>query len=640
MHGSDQEEELNGVVTMPQVERNAAIHALAAMNTYPEDPEECSNVRNQGKPIIQKIYSCLDCRTDETHPIGICYSCLINCHTNCSVVEVGIKRNFICDCSSKYSKSCCNLNKDLQNIVNESNHYSHNFDGKFCFCNEQYDPINDTMHECICCEDWFHIRCIGKEIPNNLDNLELYICRNCLTKSKRLWPYLVFNYSRRLNLNGNDFNIDSILLNSEKEEELNLLKPFVFTKFNDKMTIDEEKKFINYQDDYNDEEINENNDELVDIEGSDDNLIVSTNSNTTSENEIESEEGKINQTKYINLFEQDPDTENTKDIIENENYNNDEMLSMFTDIFNSLYNLDELNKNKLKSIENNYKNSKIDKEDGTDTKNKDENNKIGENKEHILETECKLTELNKKLNENMNLEDNNNSNNSIKVFLNAIKENKIDLFLFNGYKKYLCKCKECYDYLNNNNLSLIYEDNDNNIYLENRDKDYDFLISDLNNNYNQNKIDLIANINYDNDNIDIKIDHNSLKRNREFDGDNDKDNDNDNKNKKGKLINDNNNLDINHVLNKIQNKYSEYESKRTIKEFNNIINSYGQEISMNLIKKLNLFINSIKKELEPFRYKIITKKDIDYIMNKVFTDILPNSNYKINNQEDDNDNDF
>jgi E3 ubiquitin-protein ligase UBR7 len=69
----------------------------------------------------------------------------------------------------------------------------------FCYCNIQYDPYQeqDSMFQCIGCEDWFHQACIG--IKDN--DFEEYICSACFEKFDFLACYVGTNgYIGRLPL--------------------------------------------------------------------------------------------------------------------------------------------------------------------------------------------------------------------------------------------------------------------------------------------------------------------------------------------------------------------------------------------------------------------------------------------------------
>lgn len=51
------------------------------------------------------------------------------------------------------------------------NAYNQNFSGTYCVCHRPYpdpeDPIPDEMIQCIICEDWYHSRHLGVEVPED-----------------------------------------------------------------------------------------------------------------------------------------------------------------------------------------------------------------------------------------------------------------------------------------------------------------------------------------------------------------------------------------------------------------------------------------------------------------------------------------
>ena len=138
-------------------------------------------------PLRQEIYACLTCSPPPASaaqvytPAGICYSCSISCHGEHNLVELFQRRNFVCDCGTTRfpSTSPCTLRSDLatgtRGVVSQGaakgNHYNHNFQDKFCACEQEYDAETEkgTMFQCIglgtvesggCGEDWFHPECL------------------------------------------------------------------------------------------------------------------------------------------------------------------------------------------------------------------------------------------------------------------------------------------------------------------------------------------------------------------------------------------------------------------------------------------------------------------------------------------------
>ncbi|KAG6890036.1 hypothetical protein C0995_012493 [Termitomyces sp. Mi166 len=70
------------------------------------------------------------------------------------------KRKFRCDCPTTSITRACTLHKTLEE-VNASNTYGPNFKAQFCRCGRPYDARTEqeTMIQCLICEDWFHESC-------------------------------------------------------------------------------------------------------------------------------------------------------------------------------------------------------------------------------------------------------------------------------------------------------------------------------------------------------------------------------------------------------------------------------------------------------------------------------------------------
>ncbi|KAI9024404.1 hypothetical protein CLU79DRAFT_834378 [Phycomyces nitens] len=139
--------------------------------------------------IRQNVYACKTC--DVKEPAGMCYSCSMVCHNGHEILELFPKRHFRCDCGTQNKfNHPCSLSKDVskEKSSNEENQYNHNFDGKYCRCDELYDPDkeDDVMYQCVVCEDWFHQRCIG-QIPDSAADFESHVCRGCTAK----YPFLI-----------------------------------------------------------------------------------------------------------------------------------------------------------------------------------------------------------------------------------------------------------------------------------------------------------------------------------------------------------------------------------------------------------------------------------------------------------------
>ena len=163
-----------------------------AMEVLPGRFDRCSY--EQGY-INQNIYVCVSCLVDD-RPAAICYSCSIECHTNCKLIELMGRRGFRCDCGNSRFKTKCRLEpaKDTENSGNDYGRKSaHNFQGRFCSCDwkcpadgeEDASPPRE-MYQCLVCEDWYHRDCL--EIPEEGEFSD-FICTSCVKESEYLKHY-------------------------------------------------------------------------------------------------------------------------------------------------------------------------------------------------------------------------------------------------------------------------------------------------------------------------------------------------------------------------------------------------------------------------------------------------------------------
>ncbi|KAH9823344.1 hypothetical protein DFH28DRAFT_946925 [Melampsora americana] len=178
-------------VTIPELLIQQSSLESEAAEVLPFNHSSCT--RSLG-PLRQSIYSCLTCNPPKknqdleksNYQAGICASCSINCHTDHQLVELFIRRNFICDCGTKRcNEGKCELRLEeinLEERFEDSNKYDHNFDGEFCICErgKKYNPETETedMYQCLSCEDWRHAGCLGGfPDPETWDDL---ICAKCV----------------------------------------------------------------------------------------------------------------------------------------------------------------------------------------------------------------------------------------------------------------------------------------------------------------------------------------------------------------------------------------------------------------------------------------------------------------------------
>ncbi|CCE64228.1 hypothetical protein TPHA_0H00170 [Tetrapisispora phaffii CBS 4417] len=200
-----------------------------ARNAMPWEPNTCTYELGA---LRQQLYACRD-----HGDIGICYSCSIQCHTSCDLVELFTKRHFTCDCGTERDQRglaqaiddedgnkngevyFCSLRKNREkDIASGDNVYGHNFKGLFCDCATEYDPDSDAvMLQCVagleCDEDWYHDYCIMNVDPADakrsaadaddsgaenvldgfpdVDSFDSYICWKCIAKNEWFFNQLI-----------------------------------------------------------------------------------------------------------------------------------------------------------------------------------------------------------------------------------------------------------------------------------------------------------------------------------------------------------------------------------------------------------------------------------------------------------------
>lgn len=171
-------------VTIIQVQARLAAEELEALDVFPDEPDECSWLSESKS---QAIYACATCTPEGN--AGICYSCSIRCHADHELYELWDKRDFKCDCGNdKFDPSFqCGL-MPKKGVTNAGNRYNHNFSGRYCVCDQKYDPVSDTvMFKCQLCEDWFHSQCLPGLLP--VAAFRDLICAGCVGKHSFLGRY-------------------------------------------------------------------------------------------------------------------------------------------------------------------------------------------------------------------------------------------------------------------------------------------------------------------------------------------------------------------------------------------------------------------------------------------------------------------
>ncbi|KAJ3075613.1 hypothetical protein HDU98_007424 [Podochytrium sp. JEL0797] len=166
----------------------SALESEAAL-ALPFAIDECTFAKGAQ---TQGVFSCVSCSS-----IGVCYGCMVQCHTRHEVVDVGERRSFVCECGE--SQECCL--KKARPTRTTTNKHNHNFTGTFCFCNKNYNVDTEDkdsfMLQCLLCQDWFHDKCIGTNCPDE-DAFDEFICKLCvqanpfLKEYRSLTDYLVF----------------------------------------------------------------------------------------------------------------------------------------------------------------------------------------------------------------------------------------------------------------------------------------------------------------------------------------------------------------------------------------------------------------------------------------------------------------
>lgn len=209
---SDQSAQNNTVTLSQVIEAQNGLQVEAA-EVIPFDITKCSKPLGH---IKQSVYSCLTCNPIDPHRpgqhtrAGLCSSCSVSCHTDHQLVELFVRRDFLCDCGTdRCNPGQCRLVLDPHSNSLDPDHppqaqagpvpsnstasiitnkYDKNFDGQFCVCErgQRYDPETETedMYQCLACEDWRHRGCLGPHPdPDDWDDL---ICADCVQNDPKI----------------------------------------------------------------------------------------------------------------------------------------------------------------------------------------------------------------------------------------------------------------------------------------------------------------------------------------------------------------------------------------------------------------------------------------------------------------------
>lgn len=191
--------------------------------------------------LRQNLHICHNCPNlkGQDRPMAFCYACAVTCHnfdpekdgfeavagekkevddvfdaygdesgrnsptSSHKIEEIWARRNFLCDCPS--TGHCKLLSSVPEAYASHTNSYhrSHNFYGRYCFCDGKGWAAGDrTMYQCEICEDWYHDICVAKDHQNRESDLEIpdeetfsdFICKGCVTRHHReLFSKIILN---------------------------------------------------------------------------------------------------------------------------------------------------------------------------------------------------------------------------------------------------------------------------------------------------------------------------------------------------------------------------------------------------------------------------------------------------------------
>ena len=102
--------------------------------------------------ITQECFVCLTCFKESKKMAVIYLACSLRCHDEShEMISIGFKRHIRCDCGNNNFYLNCNLKKNIEiSYDNPENKYSHNMQGKYCYCDEEEDE-KKMMIQCFFC---------------------------------------------------------------------------------------------------------------------------------------------------------------------------------------------------------------------------------------------------------------------------------------------------------------------------------------------------------------------------------------------------------------------------------------------------------------------------------------------------------
>lgn len=132
----------------------------------------CRTCRDQLDRLVQQAHPEWSRSRVESECVvgGLCEQCAYHCHQarGHDVVELGLKRQFACDCGNALFRRLDPLGEDGEPVrmhecslcpekpLHAGNRYNHNWRDRWCYCDgEERLP----MVQCVRCGDWFHEQC-------------------------------------------------------------------------------------------------------------------------------------------------------------------------------------------------------------------------------------------------------------------------------------------------------------------------------------------------------------------------------------------------------------------------------------------------------------------------------------------------
>lgn len=188
----------------------------------------------QGYVRRQALYACSTCVSPDSRPAGVCLACSYACHEGHQLYELYTKRNFRCDCgNSRFpSTNPCRL-YPAKDVINAGNDYNQNFHGRYCTCERPYpdpeDDVEDEMLQCVMCEDWYHGRHLGGEVPANRNYSEV-ICIGCMSQHPFLWHYLTHAVALGKAEGDENFDVEDCACNGSSTNGVSSTAPVVDVK--------------------------------------------------------------------------------------------------------------------------------------------------------------------------------------------------------------------------------------------------------------------------------------------------------------------------------------------------------------------------------------------------------------------------